>query len=66
MGALLFDGSVIIERASLTPGQKLLRSRLGPILARLSSGAFFRQQLGSVFAKAHPLEPGRGRATSGR
>jgi pimeloyl-ACP methyl ester carboxylesterase len=54
-GALLFDGSVIIERASLTPGQKLLRSRLGPLFTRLSSGAFFRQQLGSVFDDKHPL-----------
>jgi pimeloyl-ACP methyl ester carboxylesterase len=54
-GALLFDGSIIIERASLTPGQKLLRSRLGPILTRLSTGAFFRQQLGSVFSKSHPI-----------
>ena len=57
LGALLFDGSVIIERASLTPGQKLLRSRFGPLLARVSSGAFFRQQLGSVFAREHPLDP---------
>jgi pimeloyl-ACP methyl ester carboxylesterase len=56
LGALLFDGSVIIERASLTPGQKLLRSRLGPLFARISSGALFRQQLGSVFAKEHPLD----------
>jgi pimeloyl-ACP methyl ester carboxylesterase len=55
VGALLFDGSVIIERASLTPGQKLLRSRFGPVLAQLSSGAFFRQQLGSVFADNHPI-----------
>jgi pimeloyl-ACP methyl ester carboxylesterase len=54
-GALLFDGSIIIERASLTPGQKLLRSRLGPVLTRLSTGAFFRQQLGSVFSKNHPI-----------
>jgi pimeloyl-ACP methyl ester carboxylesterase len=54
-GALLFDGSIIIERASLTPGQKLLRSRLGPVLTRLSTGAFFRQQLGSVFSKNHPV-----------
>jgi pimeloyl-ACP methyl ester carboxylesterase len=53
--AVLFDGSVIIERASLTPGQKMLRSRLGPLLAQLSSGAFFRQQLGSVFGKNHPI-----------
>lgn len=59
-GALLFDGSVIIERASLTPGQKLLRSRLGPVLAPLSSGAFFRQQLGSVFSKEHPMSAEEG------
>ena len=59
-GALLFDGSVIIERASLTPGQKMLRSRLGPLLARLSSGAFFRQQLGSVFGREHPMSAEEG------
>jgi pimeloyl-ACP methyl ester carboxylesterase len=58
--AALFDGSVIIERASLTPGQKLLRSRLGPLLARLSSGTFFRQQLGSVFGDGHPMSPEEG------
>jgi pimeloyl-ACP methyl ester carboxylesterase len=58
--AVLFNGSIIIERASFTPGQKLLRSRLGPLLARLSSGAFFRQQLGSVFGKQHPLSTEEG------
>lgn len=52
---VLFDGSVIIERASLTLGQRLLRSRGGPLLAHLSSGAFFRWQLGSVFSPQHPL-----------
>jgi pimeloyl-ACP methyl ester carboxylesterase len=52
---LLFDGSVIIERASLTLGQKLLRSPLGSPLAHLSSGAFFRWQLGSVFGAGHPM-----------
>jgi pimeloyl-ACP methyl ester carboxylesterase len=59
-GVLLFDGSVIIERASLTPGQKLLRSRFGPLLARLSSGTFFRQQLGSVFSRDHPMSAEEG------
>jgi pimeloyl-ACP methyl ester carboxylesterase len=58
--AALFDGSVIIERASLTLGQKLLRSRLGPLLARVSSGRFFRWQLGSVFADAHPMSAEEG------
>ena len=59
-GALLFNGSMIIERASLTLGQKLLRSRAGPALARLSSGRFFRQQLGSVFSAAHPMSAEEG------
>jgi pimeloyl-ACP methyl ester carboxylesterase len=58
--AVLFDGSVIIERASLTPGQKLLRSRAGPLLSQLSSGTFFRQQLGSVFGKDHPISAEEG------
>jgi pimeloyl-ACP methyl ester carboxylesterase len=58
--AVLFDGSVIIERASLTLGQKLLRSSFGPLLARLSSGTFFRWQLGSVFAAAHPMSAEEG------
>ena len=61
-GVVLFDGSVIIERASLTLGQKLLRSRGGPLLAHLSSGRFFRWQLGSVFSAAHPLSPEDGAA----
>lgn len=60
IGALLFDGSIIIERASLTPGQKLLRSRLGPLFTRLSSGRFFRQQLGSVFSPNHPMSAAEG------
>jgi pimeloyl-ACP methyl ester carboxylesterase len=57
---VLFDGSVIVERASFTPGQKVLRSPLGPLLAQLSSGAFFRQQLGSVFGKDHPMSAEEG------
>ena len=57
---LLFDGSMIMERASLTLGQKLLRSRLGPFLAHLSSGSFFRQQLGSVFSEHHPMSAEEG------
>jgi pimeloyl-ACP methyl ester carboxylesterase len=60
-GALLFDGSMIMERATLTLGQKLLRSRFGPLLARLSSGRFFRQQLGSVFSRNHPMSAEEGR-----
>ncbi|HEV7483647.1 MAG TPA: alpha/beta fold hydrolase [Solirubrobacterales bacterium] len=58
--AVLFNGSMIIERASLTPGQKLLRSRLGPLFVHLSSGRFFRQQLGSVFGREHPMSAADG------
>lgn len=52
---LLFNGSMVLEKASPTPAQKLLRSRLGPLAARLSSERFFRHQLGSVFSAAYPL-----------
>ncbi len=54
-GILLFNGSMVLEAASPTPAQKALRSRLGPLVARLSSERFFRHQFGSVFSAAHPL-----------
>ena len=54
-GALLFNGSMILELASPTLGQRLLRSRVGPIAARLSSERFFRQQFSSIFSPEHPL-----------
>ena len=54
-GVLLFNGSIVLERASPTPAQKLLRSPLGPLAARLSSERVFRHQFGSVFSAAHPL-----------
>ena len=54
-GALLFNGSILIERAKPTLGQKLLRSPLGGAFARLSSARFFRAQLGQVFSSGHPL-----------
>ena len=65
-GIMLFNGSMVLERASPTPAQRLLRSRLGPLLAKLSSERFFRQQFGSVFSAAHPLEPTTRPTTSGR
>jgi pimeloyl-ACP methyl ester carboxylesterase len=52
---LLFNGSMVIERASLTPSQKLLRSRLGPLAARLSNERTFRAQFARLFSSAHPL-----------
>jgi pimeloyl-ACP methyl ester carboxylesterase len=55
VGALLFNGSILLDRASPTIGQKLLRSRLGALFARLSSERSFRLQLGRIFSDAHPL-----------
>jgi pimeloyl-ACP methyl ester carboxylesterase len=54
-GVLLFNGSMVLERASPILGQRILRSRLGPLFGRLSSERVFRQQFGSVFSAAHPL-----------
>ena len=54
-GALLFNGSIVLDRASLTLGQRLLRGRLGGVFSRLSTEPFFRRQLGQVFSTAHPL-----------
>ncbi|WP_186243250.1 alpha/beta fold hydrolase [Mycobacterium simulans] len=53
--AVLSNGSVILERASLRPIQKLLRSPLGPIAARLGSRGAFKRGLSRVFSPAHPL-----------
>jgi pimeloyl-ACP methyl ester carboxylesterase len=46
---------MVLEVASPTPAQKALRSRFGPLVAKLSSERFFRHQFGSVFSDAHPL-----------
>jgi pimeloyl-ACP methyl ester carboxylesterase len=54
-GALLFNGSILLDRASPTTGQKLLRSRLGPLFARLTTQRSFRLQFGRIFSAAHPL-----------
>lgn len=54
-GIVLFNGSMVLAASSPTPAQRALRSRFGPLVARLSSELFFRQQFGSVFSTAHPL-----------
>jgi pimeloyl-ACP methyl ester carboxylesterase len=54
-GALLFNGSMLLHLASPTLGQRLLRSRLGPLFARLTSERSFRTQFARVFSKEHPL-----------
>lgn len=53
-GVLLFNGSVMVERANPTLAQKLLVGPLGPLAARLSNEAFFRRQFSSVFSTGHP------------
>lgn len=53
--ALLFNASLVPERASLLWGQKLLLSRLGPLAARLTTQFAFRRQFGGIFSKEHPL-----------
>jgi pimeloyl-ACP methyl ester carboxylesterase len=55
VGALLFNGSILLDRARPTLGQKLLRSPVGPLAARLASERFFRRQFASLFSPAHPL-----------
>jgi pimeloyl-ACP methyl ester carboxylesterase len=54
-GALLFNGGMIVERASLTWAQQALRSPLGPLVARLSNRPLFVSQFGRLFSEAHPL-----------
>ena len=54
-GALLFNGSMLLHLAKPTIGQKLLRSRLGPLFSRLTSERGFRAQFSRVFSAEHPL-----------
>jgi pimeloyl-ACP methyl ester carboxylesterase len=54
-GALLFNGSMLLHLARPTVGQKLLRSRLGPLFSRLTSERGFRAQFSRVFSAEHPL-----------
>lgn len=59
---VLTNGSVIIERASLRPSQKVLRGPLGPLLSRLTSQRSFLRGFGKLFSAAHPLSDDEGRA----
>lgn len=60
--AVIGNGSVILNRASLRPAQKLLRGPLGPILSRLSSESSFVKGFGRLFSTDHPLTEQEGRA----
>lgn len=54
-GALLFNGSMLLHLAKPTVGQRLLRSPLGPLFARLTNERGFRAQFARIFAPDHPL-----------
>lgn len=53
--ALLFNGSMVVERASLTWEQRILRSRAGFLLAAASNRWSLRRGLGATFSPTHPL-----------
>ena len=48
---VLMNGSVHIELAHLTIGQKVLKSPLGPLFAKLNSRATFKAQMRRIFAR---------------
>ncbi len=54
-GALLFNGSMVTERATLTRSQNALLSRFGPIATRLSNRRLFGHEFGQIFSPSHPL-----------
>lgn len=53
--ALLFNGSMVVERASMTWEQKVLRSRAGFVVAAAGNRWSLRRGLGAVFSPGHPL-----------
>lgn len=55
--AVLFNGSMVIDRASLTWEQRMLRGRAGFLLAALANRLSLKRGLGGVFSEQHPIEP---------
>ncbi|MFY9491459.1 MAG: alpha/beta fold hydrolase [Mycobacterium sp.] len=53
--AVITNGSVILERASLRPIQKILRGPLGPLAALLTNRRGFVRGFATLFGAAHPL-----------
>lgn len=53
--AVLSNGSVILERASLRPIQKVLRGPFGGVAARLTNRRSFVRSFGRLFSAGHPL-----------
>lgn len=58
--ALLFNGNIILELASLTWAQRVLRSPAGPLLAAMSNRRAFTRQFAALFSAAHPLAAAEG------
>lgn len=54
-GMMIFNGSILVEKANPTLAQKLLRGPFGPLAARFANEAFFRRQFASIFSQAHPV-----------
>lgn len=55
-GALLFNGSILLDRSRPLLGQRVLRSRAGWVVAKLTGERLVTRQLSKVFSAAHPLE----------
>lgn len=53
--AVLSNGSVILERASLRPIQQVLRGPFGGLAARLTNRRSFVRGFGRLFSAQHPL-----------
>ncbi|MFI7003341.1 alpha/beta fold hydrolase [Nocardia sp. NPDC050175] len=60
--AVLSNGSVILEKASLRPIQQILRGPLGPVAARLANRPVFTREFAQLFSAAHPLTANEARA----
>lgn len=56
-GAVLTNGSVMLDRASLRPSQKVLRSPFGALAARTVNRTGFVRGFGALFSTDHPLDP---------
>jgi pimeloyl-ACP methyl ester carboxylesterase len=53
--AVLSNGSVLVERASLRLSQKVLRGPWGPLAARLTNRRMFVREFAALFSPTHPL-----------
>ncbi|MGV0836489.1 alpha/beta fold hydrolase [Mycolicibacterium thermoresistibile] len=59
---VLTNGSVLLERASLRPIQRVLRGRLGPLVSPLINERMFIRGLGKVFSRQRPMTAEEGAA----